>query len=133
MYLLIDTSEHNTISLALFDEHDTCSKVVEGKNRTLLTHIDAFLREKHIEKHLLEGIAVVVGKGSFTSTRIAVTVSNTFSYALSIPVLPISKDEMIDLDALRARIAVYPKGQYVSATYSAAPSIGGILGVSTER
>ncbi len=130
MYLLINTSEFDSITLVLFDEHDTCSKKSEGKNRTLLTHIDAFLREKHVEKQHIEGIAVVVGIGSFTSTRIAVTVSNTFGYVLSIPVLPISIDEVNDLDAVSERIGIHPKDQYVSATYNAAPSIGGTSSAS---
>ena len=124
MYLLIDLSQKNTIHLALFDEKNRFDKSFEGQNRELLFCIDQFLTEKKLSKKDVSGVAVVVGEGGFTSTRLAVTVANTFAYVLQTPVLTVGLNEVNDFSALIKRFDGQPSGQYVSATYSGEPNIG---------
>ncbi len=124
MYLGIDTSEFDNIHLVLFDKDSVLNKKVEAKNRDVLKTIDIFLSENRLSKKDVQGIAVVVGDGSFTSTRLAVTVANTFSYTQGIPVLPVSKDQLTEPRVLIERIDDQPKGQYISAEYSGEPNIG---------
>lgn len=125
MFLSIDSSQKDTVALALFDADNIIKKEYSGKNRELLSFVDSFLRECNMNTKDVQGIAVVVGEGSFTSTRIAVTVTNTCGYALGIPLLAISKKEADDPQALISNVTAQPAGQYISATYSGEPNIGG--------
>lgn len=123
MFLLINTSERDKIHLALFDEDKKFEKVFEGQNRELLASIDVFLKQKNIEKKNLKGIMVVVGSGSFTSTRIAAVVANSFGYVLQIPLLSITKDEIKDIQGLILKLRKQKPGIFISAQYSGKPNI----------
>lgn len=125
MYLLINLSRKDTIHLALFDVESKIDKEYSGKNRELLFCIDRFLDSQNIDKESIEGIMVVVGEGGFTSTRLAVTVANTFGYVLQISLLAIKKDQADNVQKLIPELLKQPKGQYISATYSGEPNIGG--------
>ena len=118
MYLLIDPSVKNEIRLSLFDEGKKVDKTFSGRNRELLFCIDAFLKERKLTKADVEGIMVVIGAGSFTSTRIAAVAANAFAYARQIPVLAIAEEQVDHAQALIPELLKQPTGQYVSATYS---------------
>ncbi len=122
MFLLFDLSEKDLISLAWFSEESAERKEYEGQNRDLLFSVDSFLEEQGVEKGDVKGIAVVIGSGGFTSTRIATVVANTFAYVQNIPVLAVEKEED-DLKEVATRLKSQPVGQYVSAVYSAEPNI----------
>lgn len=128
MFLLIDTSEYQQINLALFDSTQIVYKRFAGQNRELLNCIDKLFKQKGIrskEKGVskIEGIMVVVGTGSFTSTRIACVVANTFAYALHIPLLAIKQDDIPRIQGLIPKLLKQKPGHYLSATYSAEPNI----------
>ena len=120
MYLLIDMSERSVIKLLLQMNTFFVHRQYESQFG-ILQSIDALFAENNADIKKLEGIAVVVGKGSFTSTRIAVTVSNSFAYALNIPVVSVLADSHEVLSDLFSSAA---PGVYVSAKYSADPNIG---------
>ncbi len=121
---MVDTSERDVIVLSLFDEM-TRQKVVNNvSNRDLLKCIDEFLITQKLKKEDVSGIMVVVGEGSFTSTRLATTVANTFAYVQNVPLLAISKEQAADPQALISELLKQPRGQYISATYSGVPNIG---------
>ena len=120
---MIDTSERYKIALALFDETVSNTVCLDANNRELLQCIDTFITKQEISKVEVQGIMVVVGEGSFTSTRLAVTVANTFAYVQQISVLAISKEQASDPQELISELLEQPKGQYISATYSALPSV----------
>jgi tRNA A37 threonylcarbamoyladenosine modification protein TsaB len=124
MYLLLDLSTKDSIKLSLFNKQTKLDKAFLGMNRELLFSIDKFLKQQKIKKTEVEGIMVVVGEGSFTSTRLAVTVANTFAYILQIPLLAINKDQADKAQTLIPELLKQPKGQYLSATYSGEPNIG---------
>ena len=124
MYLLIDPSDNQKISLSLFDEEKLERKEYEGKSKDLLASIDAFFSESNFEKENLKGIVVVVGEGSFTGTRIACVLANTFGYVLQIPLLAILKKDLKDVGDLIPKILKQKPGVYISATYSGEPNIG---------
>ena len=125
MYLLINTSQRDSVDLTFFDEGNSFDKHVDAKNRDLLLVIDEFLNEKKLNKEDVQGIAVVVGEGGFTSTRISVTVANTFAYANKIPVVTVDLKEAEELEVLIEKIKNQDPGTSVSATYSGEPNIGG--------
>lgn len=128
MYLLIDTSEKNKINLSIFDDKTIEHKSYPGQNRELLSCIhDLFAGLPPMEggnKGGVGGIMVVVGAGSFTSTRVACVVANTFGYVLQIPLLAISKEQAKDPQKLIPTLLKQPKGQYISATYSREANVG---------
>ncbi|MCX6780216.1 MAG: hypothetical protein NT034_03490 [Candidatus Magasanikbacteria bacterium] len=68
----------------------------------------------------IEGLAVVVGVGRFTSTRVATTVANALALSLNIPVLAIDQFS----ENLNEQLSQTPKGIYISARYSAPAHIG---------
>ncbi|NCO05092.1 MAG: hypothetical protein GW939_03015 [Candidatus Magasanikbacteria bacterium] len=125
MYAIIDLSEKDIIDLTVFKEDTVVyEKKYPGQNRELLQVATEFLEENNIQKQDIAGIAVIVGEGSFTGTRIAVTMANTFAYVLNIPLITITKDEKTDRNEIIKKLQEKTKGQYVSATYSAEPNIG---------
>lgn len=54
---------------------------------TLLAKIDTMLTSHELDTSSLSGIVVYKGPGSFTGLRIGITVANTLSYGLDIPVV----------------------------------------------
>jgi len=112
-------SQLHIIHLALFDETTRVDKQYEGRNRELLSCIDDMRKREEIH-----GIMVVVESGSFTSTRIAVVVANTWSYAKQIPLFTITQNEIKHIQDLIPKLLAQPKGHYMSATYSGEPNIG---------
>lgn len=131
MFLLIDTSEYNTIHLALFNKNSIEHKKYSGQNSEILSCVDKLLRGRKTSPlnkgglgGLLAGIMVVVGAGSFTSTRLACVVANTFAYVLQIPLLAIKKSEINKIQKLIPKLLKQKKGHYISATYSGEANIG---------
>ncbi len=126
MYLLINTSEKDEIDIALFDDKTIEHKFYSGRNRELLSCIQNVFKIKNSKLKIknLSGIMVVVGAGSFTSTRVACVVANTFGYVLQIPLLAISKEQAKDPQKLISKLLKQPKGQYISATYSGEANVG---------
>lgn len=124
MFLLIDTTERDNIFFILFGGGKHNEKKVEAKNRNILIVFNEFLKELSLSKDDVQGIAVIVAEGSFTSTRLAVTVANTFAYAEKIPVLAVLRENTTNLAWLESEIKKQPIGQYISAEYSGEPNIG---------
>lgn len=120
MYLLIDNSSNDKI-LVHYCLDTKWAQREFNKDNDLLVSIDQLLSDDAKQLSDLRGLAVVVGKGKFTATRIAVTVVNTLSYALQIPVLAVGDW----YENLIKDIQASPVGQYVSAQYSAPANIGG--------
>lgn len=123
MYLLVDMSQRDLIHLALFDEEFFVEENYEGQNRELLECVEKLVHSSEFTVHSIKGIFVVVGVGSFTSTRIACVVANTFAYAMQIPLLAIKENEIENVQKLIPKLLKQPKGQYISATYSGEPNI----------
>jgi len=113
-YLLIDMSEKSDIHLVLFDEEKKVEKNFEGQNRELLLCIDNFFIENNVVKENIKGIMVVVGVGTFTSTRIACVVANTFAFVLQIPLLAIGIDDIVKIQDLIPSLLTTKRSIYFS-------------------
>lgn len=124
MFLLIDPSVKDQISLAFFDSNAAQKKIYHVMNREVLACIDDFLSEvKKLPKDI-QGIMVVLGEGGFSSTRIAVTVANTFAYAFQIPLLGITKEQAENPQAAIGLLLQQVPGNYLLPEYSGEPNIG---------
>lgn len=122
-YLFIDTSVRDTVSLSLYRAKTKNDINVKGSIQEFLEIIDKFIIDQGLSKSDIRGIVVVVGEGSFTSTRLAMVIANTFGYTQNIPLLAILRERVKNLDECILDLLRQPLGQYISATYSAIPSI----------
>ncbi|MFA6485815.1 MAG: hypothetical protein WCT40_00385 [Candidatus Magasanikbacteria bacterium] len=116
MRLLLDNSSNDTI--VWMPENGEWFEF--GQKLGVLAGLEALLKKKNVKLADVSGLAVVVGRGRFTSTRIAATVANTLAYALQIPIVAVNDSREKWLD----KLSVQPVGQYISAQYSAEANIG---------
>ncbi len=120
MYLFLDNSQDQKIIFkycldTIWVQHEFAS------DGSVLSSLDRLLSQENKQLSTLRGLAVRVGVGKFTATRIATTMFNALAYTLQIPVLAV--DDW-SLDLLK-KIQTVPIGQYVNARYSAPANIGG--------
>ncbi|MBT3817101.1 MAG: hypothetical protein HOE80_03270 [Candidatus Magasanikbacteria bacterium] len=121
MHIIIDSSKKDIIRVG------ECGNDLEEyayKNRDILQAVHEYLESQKKTKKDVSGIAVVIGSGSFTATRLAVTLANTWGYVLDIPVMGVSLEDIDHPKRIIFALEAHPKGQYISATYSGMPHIG---------
>lgn len=101
MYLAIDTATPwCSVALVAGDQKRAeSSQVVRNAGPVLIDQIDDVMVEAGVSRRGLEGVAVGIGPGPYTGTRIGVTVARTLALALSIPVVGICT-----LDAIAAQV-----------------------------
>lgn len=124
MLLFIDLSEPVAIRLGVYQggawsEHVTSFEHSGG----LMGWIQDVFDSLGQPLSAISAIGVVLGKGRFTATRIAVTVANSLGFALQVPVVGVRD---LDLnDELVKKLESTTGLQYVAAEYSAEAHIGG--------
>lgn len=116
-----------TTSLYLLDEH---GKILEedswesGRQLStqIHTHIEALLKRRDVDAHILSGIVVYEGPGSFTGLRIGATIANTMAYALKIPVAGAGGDEEWLKKAVH-KLSTAQIGEFVMPVYGGEANI----------
>ncbi len=91
--LFFDTSSKNLTVYLVKDNNILYEKELETTNdhsKYLVPFIDEALKNNNIEPKDINKVYVVNGPGSFTGTRIGVTVGKTFCYSNNINVIPVS-------------------------------------------
>lgn len=68
---------------------------------TIHQKIEALLKARHKTLQEVQGIACYQGPGSFTGLRIGLTVANTLSYSLGIPVVAAQDPEWLEAGIAR--------------------------------
>ena len=90
MILKIDTTKREEVKVELFDSKSGKTATLLEKQKlgsqALLPLIVKILERRKIKFSDLVGIEVNPGPGSFTGTRVGVTVANVLGYVLDIPV-----------------------------------------------
>ena len=93
----IDTA--NGLSVSLLCENEIFEKTTTGgkgvTSQNIIPLVDCVLKENNLSLHEVDGIACVVGPGSFTGIRIGVSVANAFGFSLSKPLLSINTFELM--------------------------------------
>lgn len=87
--LLIDTSSNKEILISLKineKEYYVKKELTSHKAQMVLPLITELLEKHALTLHDIDAIEVNPGPGSFTGVRVGVSVANTLSYALGIPV-----------------------------------------------
>lgn len=118
-YLVIDTATKNSSIALLSDTLFAQMPLAEqGQTKELIPKIKNLLKEHQLSLADLEAIAVCVGPGLFTGTRIGAIAAKTLSYASDIPLIPFSTFDLYDqkeplaiLDAKCGRAHLYDNGK----------------------
>ena len=88
MILIIDTTDRYLIKLGMSDKKiKWFEKETDKQSEDLLVFLDKILKDKKLKIGDIDAILVNIGPGSFTGVRVGVTVANTLSWSLEIPVL----------------------------------------------
>lgn len=91
--LFLDTSSKKLVVILVKDNKIIGSKELESINdhaSHLVPFIDELLKDNNITTKDINKIFVVNGPGSFTGTRIGVTVGKVLAYSNDIPAIPVS-------------------------------------------
>lgn len=122
VYLRINTAQFDAVDLTLISPgEDRVNKTFSVSNRELLQCIDQLLTEHGRTIDDVGGIAVVLGEGSFTGTRLATTVANMMAFVKQIPVVGVAAHDSDDhiIGALEKKEA----GMYMTPEYSGEPTM----------
>lgn len=94
--LLINTTGNNSCACIIDEDRRDCLVLPHDQRRaeSLLPTIDDLLTAQYIKLHELAGIIVVTGPGSFTGTKVGITVANTLAWATKLPIAGITADEL---------------------------------------
>ena len=98
--LLLDSS-NTSLSVGIADEKliDYVSyECWQSQSEKMVPEIDALLRKHNIQRKDIKDIVCVIGPGSYTGVRIALTIAKTISLALNIPVYPVSSLRILKCD-----------------------------------
>ncbi len=98
----IDTSTF-TGGIALLDNGQVVAEysayVTRRNSESLMGVLDDMLRDLEWSARDLQGVGVAIGPGSFTGTRIGVTMAKVLGYSLDIPI-----GQVVTLDAIAANV-----------------------------
>ena len=107
----LDTSAYtNTIGI-VGDGHVLADFSFEARTDTLekiVTHIDIVLRESDLKLEDIEGFGVGLGPGSWTGTRVGVTVGKTLAFSTGKPICGVSTLEVLAHQAGKTEKAICP-------------------------
>jgi len=127
MWLFIETTRPDMFTVGLLG--GTTPKLREVQARSHAVNTEVFRLLTPSVKKQLDGICVVSGPGSFTSTRTGVIIANLLSRQYRLPLVGVSLDEAKDLDVLTDRLTgrggprPYEAVSYVAPVYSSEPNI----------
>ena len=124
MYIFIDnTKTEETAFFVFYSDADWRKEIFNDDGEgSLERSFEKVLNKYNANYEDVKGIAVRVGKGRFTATRLAITFVNTLALALKIPVVAVNEDEP---EEILRKIKNAPLGKYAEATYSGEPRVGG--------
>ncbi len=96
MILVINTIDRNNIEIGFYQEYELrCFEFeTEKQSEDLLTAIDGILKKEKISLQDINKILVNQGPGSYTGVRVGVTVANTLSWSLNLPVFGYKEGEL---------------------------------------
>lgn len=95
MILIIDTTCKDEIKLGLDDNIKTMK--TEKQSEDILSDIDNILRKENKKLQDITTVLVNNQAGSYTGTRIGVTIANTLAWTLDIPVIPYQDDNLHEM------------------------------------
>ena len=102
MYTLFIDTHYKNILLVLFKDNSLLDKseLVDVKSTSVETMpaLISLLKKSNLNPSDLNKLAVCIGPGSFTGTRIGVTIAKTLAYSLNIPIVTLTSIDLIGLN-----------------------------------
>lgn len=99
--LFIDT-HYKDIVIVLFKDNDLLDKsIINNVKSTSVETMPAIINlldHNNLKQNDINKIAVCIGPGSFTGTRIGVTIAKTFAYSLNIPIVTLTSIDLVGLN-----------------------------------
>ncbi len=124
MIITVDVANREEIQLGLLDLQGSARATATcDSSKKLLPSIHALLSDSHADSAQVKGMVIFGNKGSFTDTRIAITIANSWHVVRNIPVLEMPKDQW-DKDVQAGITQLLAHTGYIHAQYSGAPRIG---------
>lgn len=121
MYIAIRTDKENA-EVHLLDNNTVVDRKVWEAGRTLARDLPGVIDEMlNNDYRAVRGVVVFAGPGSFTGLRIGITVANTLSYSLEVPIVGASGDDWLLSGA--ERLEGGENDQLVTPIYNFAPKI----------
>jgi tRNA threonylcarbamoyladenosine biosynthesis protein TsaB len=74
------------LTLIKLDDHKLIKRYISPRDQDILASINQILTENNTTLADLTHIQVYPGPGSFTGTRVGVTIANALAFALKIPI-----------------------------------------------
>lgn len=86
--LIIDTTDNKktTIRLRIGRKSDEITKTAKPKSQTALIIIDQLIKRNSLKPSEIDEIEVNTGPGSFTGTRVGVSIANALGFGLNVRV-----------------------------------------------
>ena len=97
MILFLRAQDIGSFEAAVDDRGRVISGSLSVPPERLLVSLRGLLEEWGVDGKSLERVVVVTGPGSFTSTRMIVTIANAIAFAENIPVLGLPNSERLSL------------------------------------
>ncbi len=126
MYLVISSQDIKNLTLALSDGKDlTVSEEFFVPPERHLVSIDQALSKWKVAINGLKGVIVVTGPGSFTASRVSVTIANSIAMTQKIPVWGIENNNELPLKELIVDIDLskLPSKTFTLPAYNRGPNI----------
>lgn len=102
MYTLFIDTHYKDILLLLFKDNKLLDNIkisnVKSTSVETMPALEKLLNNNNIKPQNLNKIAVCIGPGSFTGTRIGVTIAKTLAYSLNIPIVSLTSIDLIGLN-----------------------------------
>ncbi|MCC7356466.1 MAG: tRNA (adenosine(37)-N6)-threonylcarbamoyltransferase complex dimerization subunit type 1 TsaB [Candidatus Doudnabacteria bacterium] len=117
MILYIDTTDFKAMRFALVDKvvREQHFEIAYNENWKTLDHLQQFLKKNKVSVAEVTKIIVCSGPGSFTGTRVGVTLAQGLAFANKIPLIAITKDKVpTDL----ANLASFKGGKKITIEYT---------------
>lgn len=101
MILFIKSQDIAQVEYAIIKEGEMIEKIEKAVSpEKQLFELDAFLESVKIDIKDIEKVFVVSGPGSFTASRVSVTIANSISFTKDIPIVSINNEKNLSLGEL---------------------------------
>jgi len=96
MILFIDTSDFTAMRFALIDSTtiEYVFEIAYNENWKTLDYLQSFLNKSGVDIANIKKVIVCSGPGSFTGTRVGVTIAEAISFARKIPIVAMPKNKL---------------------------------------
>ena len=126
MFVFIRAQDIREMEIGLSSNRELlfCS-VFETSPEEHLSLLNQVLEKNQVQKEDIEGIYIVTGPGSFTASRVSITIANTLAYTLDVPVFEIQNQEKKTISVLFDQVSkdgISPK-EFAKPFYDRPPMI----------